>query len=198
MIAVGSRVRVTGGNAQGKTGIVRAIAPDGYCLVESEATGQQRRFKPDLLEVAALPPVKGAMPENGSTATPLELLGSDDLGSAATPHEGGNAPDLEAVLPSNGSTATLCDLQALRGQVAAALPLLEDLRYGLSWGHPLYKGWLNDEPHRMRYCHRNDKGEIVCTRVKSDELSGYRDRLQLGRVLAALDQVIRFAGGPDV
>jgi hypothetical protein len=50
MIAVGSRVRVTGGNAQGKTGIVRArcfadtarVAPDGYCLVESEATGQQR------------------------------------------------------------------------------------------------------------------------------------------------------------
>jgi hypothetical protein len=47
----------------------------------------------------------------------------------------------------------------------------------------------------MRYCYRNDKGAIVCTRVKPNELAEYRDRLQLGRVLAALDQFIRFGGG---
>jgi hypothetical protein len=43
----------------------------------------------------------------------------------------------------------------------------------------------------MRYCHRVS-GKVVCTTVQPEELNKYRDRLDAGRVLVALEVVTRY------
>jgi hypothetical protein len=173
-IKVGDRVRVTGGKVAGKTGVV-CETDDGYCVVTSDQTGLNRRFRSSILEVVAV------LPKTDSDA-------AEGVGSTAT-----QAEDLSTLahFDETGSTATQAVFPLSAAEGAALLPQLENLRDRLRAQNPLTKGWLNDESRRMRYCYRVS-GKLVCTTVKGEELTGYRDRLRLGRVLVAVEAVIRY------
>jgi ribosomal protein L14E/L6E/L27E len=188
-IKVGDWVRVTAGNAKGKTGVVCENADD-YCVVTSDQTGLNRRFRSSVLEVVAVLPktdidaaegMGSSATQNSVKAPEVPPAGDSSLGSSAT-----QAQDEET-----GSTATHEVFTLSPGEGVALLPQLENLRDRLRAQNPLTKGWLNDEPRRMRYCYRVS-GKLVCTTVKSEELMGYRDRLRLGRVLVAIEHVINY------